>query len=87
MSFGHRASAPPRHEPLVTSLLWSLTKSGHRAEARVRTVDGVGVELRYEWNGELRESRVFRTREELAAAAGEKQKALREKGWLDQSHG
>jgi hypothetical protein len=34
-------------------------KAGHVAEARVRPIDGVGLELRYEWNGELRVSQMF----------------------------
>jgi hypothetical protein len=46
-------------EPPVTSVqpLWRLVKDGHVAEARVRPIEGIGVELRYEWNGELRVSR------------------------------
>jgi len=49
-------------EPPVTSAqpLWRLVKEGHVAEARVRPIEGVGVELRYEWNGELRVSRIFK---------------------------
>jgi hypothetical protein len=37
-------------EPPVTAgqPLWRLVKSGHVAEARVRAIDGVGLELRYE---------------------------------------
>lgn len=81
MSFGPPSSPPRPPEPITTTLLWSLTKSGHRAEARVRTIAGVGVELRYEWNGELRESRVFKRREELELAAGEKRRELLERGW------
>ena len=48
-------------EPPVTSAkpLWRLVKAGHVAEARVRPIDGVGLELRYEWNGELRVSQMF----------------------------
>ena len=59
-------------EPPVTSAkpLWRLVKAGHVAEARVRPIDSVGVELRYEWNGELRVSQVFKTWEELEASGG-----------------
>ena len=48
-------------EPPVTSAkpLWRLVNAGHVAEARVRPIDGVGLELRYEWNGELRVSQMF----------------------------
>ena len=70
-------------EPLVTSAqpLWRLVKDGHVAEARVRPIEGVGVELRYEWNGELRVSQMFKTWEELEAAATEKRKELEARGW------
>ena len=70
-------------EPPVTSAkpLWRLVKAGHVAEARVRPIDSVGVELRYEWNGELRVSQVFKTWEELEAAAAEKRRGLEARGW------
>ena len=45
-------------------------------------VDGIGLELRYEWNGDLRASQVFKTWEELEAlAAEEKRRELEAKGW------
>jgi hypothetical protein len=44
--------------------LWTLTKDGHDARADVRAIEGVGFELRYLWDGDLRVSEVFR---ELAA--------------------
>lgn len=53
-------------------------KDGHVAEAQVRAIEGVGVELRYEWNGELRVSQVFKAWHELEAAAAEKRRTLRE---------
>ena len=70
-------------EPPVTSAkpLWRLVKAGHVAEARVRPIDGVGLELRYEWNGELRVSQVFMTWEELEASAEEKRLELEARGW------
>ena len=40
--------------------LWTLTKDGHDARADVRGIDGIGFELRYAWDGELRVSEVFR---------------------------
>ena len=71
-------------EPPVTSAqpLWRLVKEGHVAEARVRPIEGVGVELRYEWNGELRVSRILKTWEALEAAATEKRRELMARGWL-----
>ena len=38
----------------------------------------MGVELRYEWDGELRVSHVFTSWEALEAAAAEKRRTLRE---------
>ena len=43
-------------------------KGGHVAEARVRPIDGIGVELRYEWNGELRVSPIFRSWDALVTS-------------------
>jgi hypothetical protein len=34
--------------------LWTLTKDGHAAIANVREIEGVGFELRYLWDGDLR---------------------------------
>jgi hypothetical protein len=75
---------PPaqRLEPVTLGKpLWRLTKGGHTAEARVRAIDGIGLELRYEWNGELRASQVFKAWDELEAAAEEKRRELEAKGW------
>ena len=81
----------PGHVPPVQRLesvtsaqpLWRLVKDGHVAEARVRPIEGVGVELRYEWNGELRVSQVFKAWDALEAAATEKRRELKERGWSD----
>ena len=61
-------------EPPVTSAqpLWHLMKDGHVAEARVQPIEGIGVELRYEWNGELRVSQMFKAWAALEAVATEK---------------
>jgi len=53
----------------------------HVAEARVRPIEGIGVELRYQWNGELRVSQIFRSWEKLEVAATEKRQELEAKGW------
>ena len=44
-------------------------------------IDGIGVELRYEWNGDLRVSQVFKAWEALEAAATEKRQELEARGW------
>jgi hypothetical protein len=75
---------PPsqRLEPVMLGEpLWRLTKSGHVAEARVRPIDGIGLELRFEWNGDLRVSQVFRSWAELEVAAAEKRRELEARGW------
>jgi hypothetical protein len=40
--------------------LWSLGRGPQCAEAVVRTILGVGLELRSNWNGELAHSQVYR---------------------------
>lgn len=75
---------PPaqRLEPVILAPpLWVLTKNGHTATARVKAIDGVGLELRYEWDGDLRASQVFKSWEELGVASGEKRRELEAKGW------
>ena len=70
---------PPaqRLEPVTIGReLWRLTKDGHTAEARVRAIDGIGLELRYEWNGDLRSSQVFKAWDALEQAAGQKRAEL-----------
>ena len=57
------------------------------AEARVRPIEGVGVEIRYEWDGELRASQVFKSWEELEASATEKRRELEARGWHSESNG
>jgi len=70
-------------EPPVTSAqpLWRLVKDGHVAEAKMRPIDGVGVELRYEWNGDLRVSQVFKSWDALESVATEKRQGLEARGW------
>ena len=70
-------------EPPVTSAqpLWRLVKGGHVAEARVRPIDGIGLELRFEWDGDLRVSQVFRSWNDLEAVAAEKRRELEAPGW------
>ena len=59
-----RAHTPPqpeaqRLEPVTLAPpLWTLTKNGHTATAHVRAIDGVGLELRFMIEGELRHSQI-----------------------------
>jgi hypothetical protein len=48
----------------------------------VRPIDGIGLELRYEWDGDLRASQVFKSWEALEQAAHEKRRELEANGWL-----
>jgi hypothetical protein len=65
--------------------LWTLRKGKHTAEARVRALDSIGLELRYEWNGDLRASQVFKAWAELEQAADEKRRELEARGLADVS--
>jgi hypothetical protein len=56
-------------------------KAGHVAEARVRAIDGIGLELRYEWNGDLRVSQVFKSWDALEQAANAKRREPEARGW------
>ena len=69
--------------PPVTSAppLWRLVKDGHTAEAKVRPTDGIGVELRFEWDGEVAISQMFRVWAELETAAIVKRRELEARGW------
>ncbi len=81
-SHAHRA-ATPRLEPVTIGLpLWQLSKDGHSAAALVRPIEGIGVELRFEWDGELRVSQVFKTWDELLPMADGKRSELEARGWM-----
>lgn len=56
--------------------LWRMTKDRHVAEAVVRRVPGIGLELRYALDGELRVSRVHRDTATLAATGRNARTAL-----------
>jgi len=68
---------------MTGTTLWTLTNNGHSATARTGAVRGVGLELRFEWNGELRQSRVYHDHDELASDADIKRRALQDQGWVD----
>lgn len=61
--------------------LWTLRKDGHDARADVRGIDGIGFELRYVWDGDLRVSEVFRDWTALDQAAAAKRRELEARGW------
>ena len=78
----HRSSKLSAEPPDTSAQpLWRLVKDGHVAEARVRPIAAIGVELRFEWNGDLHVSQVFKAWEELEAAATEKRWDLEARGW------
>jgi hypothetical protein len=62
--------------------LWRMTKGRHIAEAVVRRVPGIGLELRYALDGELRTSRVHRDTAALVADAQRKRSEMEAKGWV-----
>jgi hypothetical protein len=60
--FSSRYVSPPqRLKPMTLGEpLWRPRKGDHTAEARVRAIHGVSLELRYLWDGDLRASQVFK---------------------------
>jgi len=68
---------------ITDATLWTLTKGDNRARAVSRSVPGVGVELRFIWNDDTRETQGYRNVIELAAAASAKREALLAAGWVD----
>ena len=62
--------------------LWRMTRGQHVAEAVIRRVPGIGLELRYALDGELRASRVHRDAAMLAADAEGKRSEMASKGWV-----
>ena len=51
-------------------------KGRQRAEAVVRVIHGMGIDLRYLWNGDLRDSQLYRDDEQLQAAAAKMRDGL-----------
>jgi hypothetical protein len=66
---------------IVGEPLWTLRKDGHSAEARVRAIAGIGLELRFSIDGELYYSNRYTAWERLAEAAAEKKTDFLERGW------
>lgn len=65
--------------------LWRLVKAGRHVFAIARHIPGVGVELRFLWDDEVRDTRVFRSSIALAEAASRKREELRADGWVEQA--
>ena len=67
----------------VDTLLWRLVRKTQRAEAYARVVHGVGVDLRFLHNGDLRRSHLCRDNDELQAVSIATRAELEAKGWKD----
>ena len=76
-----RAAKPRPLEHAADSPLWTLTKDRHVAQARVRDVPHVGLELRFLVDDDLHFSQRCRTREELELIADLKRKEFLDRGW------
>ena len=66
------------------SVLWTLRKGEHTASASIRIISDVGDELVYRWNGDVRETRLFRVGQggTLFGVAAEKRRELEARGWV-----
>ncbi len=71
---------PQRPEPVTLGEpLWKLMKGdSHRGGARA--IAGIGLELRFEWNGDLRASQAFKGWDELEQMASVKRAELEARG-------
>ena len=67
-----------------SATIWTLRKGDHVAAAEIRSITGVGLDLRYLANGVLRETRLFRgtaAGTEAVDTALTKREELEAKGW------
>ncbi len=73
----------PRHSGWSTLAppLWTLTKNGRTATAHVRAIPGIGRELRFLIDGELRHSQLYRDWQLLEQAAQTKRAEFKQRGW------
>jgi hypothetical protein len=67
----------------MKAVLWTLVKDGHLATAIVRGAAGTAVELRFMWDGELRESQKHSDATSVNVVANEKRNELLASGWVD----
>jgi len=83
-SHDHKPAAPSGNgQGMTDATLWTLTKGPNRARAVSRSVPGVGIDLRFLWNDDTRETKVYRDSLELATAANAKREELIVAGWTD----
>jgi hypothetical protein len=68
-------------EAINRGTLWTLRKGNKTVQADVREIEGVGLELRYLWDGVLMQSHLFRDGTELLKEATTKRFELEESGW------
>ena len=80
---GHKPEPPEQKKPADDRVLWMLTKGPNQARAAMRLVPGVGVELRFLWNDDTRATQVYKSTDDLAAAAKAKREELIATGWVD----
>jgi hypothetical protein len=66
---------------MVGEPLWVLRKDWHSAEARVRAIHNVGLELRFSVDDNLYFSQIFKAWEPLEQLAREKRSEFEAKGW------
>ena len=71
---------------LAEKTLWSLSKGSQSAQATSRRIEGVGLELRFMWNGELAHSQVYKDVQELMRASTSKREELEGRGWQASAH-
>jgi hypothetical protein len=62
-------------------ILWSLHKNEQSAQAVLRRVEDVGLELRFIWNRDLAHSQVYQDVHELLRASNSKREELEARGW------
>jgi hypothetical protein len=67
-------------------VLWSLSKGNQSAQAILRRIEGVGLELRFMWNGELAHSQVYKDVQDLLSASTSKREELEGRGWKASAH-
>jgi hypothetical protein len=70
---------------LAEEALWSLSKDTQSAGAVLRRIEGIGLELRFIWNGELAHSQVYRDVQDLLRASNTKREELEGRGWATSS--
>lgn len=67
--------------PADEKVLWSLSKGSQPAEATLRRIEGVGLELRFIWNGELAHSQIYKNVQDLLRVSSSKREELEGRGW------